>query len=73
MSCECYQIGSCIGADPNCPAHGIEAQDRERTADELEQRHQEELRIRDNRISDLETKISELEKMLSWRHRISSM
>ena len=40
MSCECHQIGGpFIAEDPDCPAHGLEAQReavrRERLVDEL--------------------------------------
>lgn len=32
MSCECYQIsGRFIAEDPDCPAHGLEAQRRQAT------------------------------------------
>jgi len=31
MSCQCYQIGGpFIAEDPNCPAHGLDAQRAER-------------------------------------------
>lgn len=35
MSCECYQIdGRFIAEDPDCPAHGREAQQREQEREE---------------------------------------
>ena len=56
--CECYEIGGpFIGADPDCPTHGIEAQlERERF-----QLHDEE---REARIQALEERVRALEAML---------
>jgi hypothetical protein len=62
MSCECYKIGGpWITYDPDCPAHGDEAQraekQREREEEEREERHQAELAERDARIAVLESKV----------------
>lgn len=59
MSCECYKIGGpWITYDPDCPAHGDEAQraekQREREEEEREERHKAELAERDRRIALLE-------------------
>lgn len=59
MSCECYKIGGpWITYDPSCPAHGDDAQrkerQREREQEELEERHQRELQERDRKIELLE-------------------
>lgn len=59
MSCECYKIGGpWITYDPNCPAHGDDAQReeklREQAEQEREERHQAELAERDRRIALLE-------------------
>lgn len=36
MSCECYRIGGpWVAEDPNCPSHGVEAQERSRKMDRL--------------------------------------
>lgn len=48
MSCECHQVGGpWVSYDPDCPAHGDEAQRqeaiRERDEQEREERHKDEL------------------------------
>lgn len=62
MSCDCYKIGGpWITYDPDCPAHGDDAQReeklREQAEDEREERHQAELLERDRRIAVLESKV----------------
>jgi hypothetical protein len=34
--CECYQIGVMIGADPDCPEHGVAAQAERERVERLE-------------------------------------
>lgn len=56
MSCECFKIGGpFIGADPECPAHGIEAQAeqvaREKAAADVEAR----LTALEQRVAKLES------------------
>lgn len=56
--CECYQIGGpFISFDPDCPAHGLEAQREAREAEE-------EREAREARIAALERRVSELEDEL---------
>lgn len=58
MSCECYQIGGrFIAEDPDCPAHGTEAQ-------RLQAEAEEESRLKDEKILALEARVAELEHQL---------
>ena len=55
MSCQCYQIGGpFISFDPDCPAHGLEAQAREQQL--IEQGQQ---------ITDLEQTVAQLRDELA--------
>lgn len=55
MACECYQIGGpFIAEDPDCPAHGTEAQAERK-------RREEEESDRDARLADLERRVLALE------------
>lgn len=59
MSCQCYQIGGpFISFDPDCPAHGLEAQAREREQ-EAEQMEQAQREAR------MEQRIVELERIVA--------
>lgn len=55
MSCQCYQVGGpFISEDPDCPAHGAEAQQRAASA-------QAALDERDDRIAALDARVAALE------------
>jgi len=55
MSCQCYQIGGpFIAEDPDCPAHGTEAQ-------AARARQEAEESDRDARITALEQRVAALE------------
>ena len=57
--CECYQVGGrFLTEDPDCPEHGCEAM-RQRKIDEAESR------AKDDRITELELRVKELEKKLN--------
>ena len=62
MSCECYRIGGpFISFDPECPAHGYEAQREERERAEADERAAEEKASLLQRIEELERKVAELQ------------
>lgn len=53
--CDCYKIGGpWITFDPECPAHGIEAQQRERQQEEKERTLEERIAFLEGRIFELE-------------------
>jgi hypothetical protein len=58
MPCECYQVGGpWITFDPDCPAHGHEAQRAEAEREAADQ-------ARDEEIRQLRLRIEELERIL---------
>lgn len=62
MSCECYRIGGpFITFDPECPAHGYEAQRAERERAEADEKAEDERRALIERIEELERKVAELQ------------
>ena len=66
MSCQCYQIGGpFISFDPNCPAHGLEAQAKEREQEqaEIEQLREQEIALA--RELEKDRKIEQLEQSLA--------
>lgn len=58
MSCECFKIGGpWITFDPNCEAHGYEAQRREREREEREIEAEAEKNVLTERVRSLEKDI----------------
>lgn len=65
-SCQCFQIGGpFIGADPDCPAHGTEAQAEKARQQEADARDEQAYQALLARLEALEAKVARLEAKLS--------
>ncbi len=53
--CECYKIGGpWIDFDPECPAHGYEAQRKEREQEQEKNAFEERIRFLESRVDELQ-------------------
>lgn len=65
MSCDCYKIGGpWIAEDPDCPAHGREAQRREREQQERQEALEAEKQRLETRLQAYDATLLEVAKNL---------
>lgn len=70
MSCQCYQIGGpFISFDPDCPAHGLDAQAREREEEVERQEAQAREEALLSRVEELEKLVEQLRTELAQREQ----
>ena len=66
MSCQCYQIGGpFISFDPDCPAHGLEAQAREREQEREDAERAAREQAREQLLLEQSLRITELEQTVA--------
>lgn len=70
MSCECHQIGGrFIAEDPDCPAHGTLAQQRQRIEEQEAAEAAQRTADLEQRVQELETLVQELRAELAARNK----